>query len=318
MRAPVLAILDPFRSPQGPYNFRKDTSHLILLELARRGHKIYYGDLSSLFLENGSVKVLATNVSPLATEPYFTFHEEDALPADRFSLILMRKDPPVDPAYLYATYLLSLVPRKVWMVNDPRALREWNEKLVIFQFPQWIPPTLVTANKREIDRFVRGLGGLALIKPLAGYGGKAVRKLDRDGADYITLIDEMTSFGILPVMVQQFLPAISRGEKRVFLIDGKPIGALLKVPPEGGFITNPDLGGHLAPTQLTAAERRLCLALRPFLRKNGIFFAGIDLIGERLIEINITSPGLVWEWNEVDNRNHHEEIVDAIERKLKR
>lgn len=313
-----MAILDPFHSPQGPYNFRKDTSHLILLELARRGHKIYYGDPSSLFLENEAVKVRTTNVSPLATEPYFAFHEEAVLPADRFSLILMRKDPPVDAAYLYATHLLSLVPRKVRVVNDPRALREWNEKLVIFQFPRWIPPTLVAANKKEIDRFVRGLGGLALIKPLAGYAGKAVQKLVRESPDYITLIDEMTSFGTLPVMVQEYLPAIFRGEKRVFLIDGKPIGTLLKVPPEGGFITNPDLGGHLAPTKLTPAERKLCAALGPFLRKNGIFFAGVDLIGGRLTEINITSPGLVWEWNEVDNRNHHEEIVDAIERKLKR
>jgi glutathione synthase len=314
----VLAILDPFRSSSENYNFHKDSSHLLLLELAKRGHKISYADPSSLFLAKEGVKVRTAPVSLLESEPYFSFHDEEVFPTDRFSLILMRKDPPVDLAYFYATQLLSLISQKVLLINHPKALRDWNEKLVVFNFPRWIPPTLVTANKKEIDHFVRNQGDLALVKPLAGFAGKGVKKLTRESPDYITTIEEMTLDGTQPILMQAFLPRISQGEKRVFMIDGKPLGALLKIPAEGSFLANPDLGAHLAPTKLTVREKKLVAELAPFLKKNGIFFAGIDLIDEKLIEINITSPGLLWEWNEVDNQRHEVEIVNQIERKMKR
>ena len=313
----ILAILDPLQSSHGTYPLHKDSTHRLLLELAERGHKIFCSDPSSLFLGNEGVKVRARPVSPLESEPYFVFHEEEILPANRFSMILMRKDPPIDLAYLYTTQILSLISQKVWIINDPKALRDWNEKLVIFNFPRWIPPTLVTADKKEIDNFVRRERGLALAKPLDRFAGQGVRKLVRENHDYIISIEEMTLDGRQPILVQTFLPEVSKGEKRVFMIDGKPLGALLKIPPDGGFLTNPDLGGHLRPTKLSAREKKLCADLTPFLRKNKIFFAGIDLIGEKLTEVNITSPGLLWEWNEVDNRNHHEEIVNLMEKKLR-
>ncbi len=313
----VLSILDPYEGPSGSYNFKKDTSHLLLLALFRRGYKIFYAPPSSLFADPEGVWVRARAATVLEAEPYFAFDEEASFPVNLFSLVLMRKDPPVDPTYVYTTQILSLISDHVPIVNPPEALRNWNEKMVIFRFPKWIPPTLVTADKHEIDHFIRSQRGSVLFKPLEGFAGKGVRKLDRLSQDYITAIDDQTRDGTQPVMVQSFLTEISRGEKRVFMIDGKPMGAILKVPPQGSFIVNPDIGGHLAPTRLSSKEKRICEDISRFLRKEEIFMAGVDLIGEKLTEINITSPGLVWEWNEVDNRRHEEEIIDSLERKLR-
>ncbi len=307
MRLKVLAILDPFQ----PYSFKKDTSHLLLLTLARRGHFIDYADPSDLFF-NGRPAVHSRRVTVLEKEPYFTFHPAHTtspVAVDHFDLVLMRKDPPVDLAYLTATHLLSLAADRVWVINHPQALRDWNEKLSIFQFPRFIPPTIVSSNPQEIAAFVDSQGGRAVLKELDGFAGKGVRKIGWG---------ETVNIGEQPVMAQAFLPQVAtEGEKRIFMIDGEAWGALLKFPPEGGFITNPDLGGRLQATEITSQEKELCQEVGVFLKKNGIFFAGLDLIDGKLTEINITSPGLLWEWNEIDNRRHEEEIVDRIERKLK-
>lgn len=255
--------------------------------------------------------------SVLEEPPYFAFGDEEILPAEHFPLILMRKDPPVDSAYLHATQLLSMVSQKVRVINDPEALRNWNEKLIILNFLRRIPPTLVTNGKREIDRFVQSIGGTALAKPLDGFAGSGTLKLSRGHLDYISILDEITRDGKESIMVQEFLPEITQGEKRIFIIDGKPLGALLKIPPEGGFLTNPDLGGRLAAANLGSSEKKICAEVGLFLKREGIFLAGVDMIGGKLTEINITSPGLLWEWNEVDHRRHEEEIIDRIERKLK-
>ena len=158
---------------------------------------------------------------------------------------------------------------------------------------------------------------MAAIKSLESFAGKGVWKAIRGEETYRTLLDDATRQGNHAVMVQAFLSEVARGEKRVFVLDGKPLGAILKIPPDGRFLTNPDLGGRLAPADLTRREKKILAELAPFLQKNGIFFAGIDLIGERLTEINLTSPGLLWEWNEVSNGRHEEEIADGIERKLR-
>ena len=286
--------------------------------MAARGHRIFYSTPSQLFARGAEVFVRATPVTVLESEPWFVFHEEEIRPAVQFPLILMRKDPPVDQDYLVTTQLLSLLPRTASVLNDPRALRNWNEKLVILQFPRSIPPTLVSADRGEITRFVRSQNGIACAKPLEGFAGKGVRRLETNDPNSITAIDEMTLYGSRPIMVQRFLPEVAEGEKRIFFVDGRPLGALLKIPPTGSFLTNPDLGGHLAPTTLSIKERRICAEISPFLKKNNIFFAGVDMIGERLTEINITSPGLVWEWNDLDHRRHEEEIVDLMEKKIAR
>jgi glutathione synthase len=293
-RLSVLAVLDPHHGPDGFYNFKKDSSHLLLHTLSKRGHRVFYADPSLIFLKNSDVCARTATVSVLEKEPYFIFPEEgeEVVPLKKFDLILMRKDPPVDQAYLYCTQLLSLVSEKVLIVNDPKALREWNEKMAIFQFPKWIPPTLVASDEREIAQFIRSQGGTVIMKPLDSFEERGTKK--------ITSASEAEAGKM--TMFQALLPDAL--EKRIFMIDGKPMGAIFRK--------------SLSATTLSAKEKRICADISPFLKKNRIFFAGVDIIGEKLTEINITSPGLLWEWSEIDNRRYEEEIVTILERKLRK
>lgn len=308
-KSKVLGILDPYPG----YNFRKDSSHLLLWSLWQRGHCIFYTDPSLLFLESGRPYVTTQSAQVHPGAPYFSLGQPVRSPLEDFDLILMRKDPPVDTAYLYATQMLSLVEHKVWIINRPSSLRDYNEKLSIFLFPEWIAPTLVTSDEEKILEFATQRGGTVLLKSLDSFASLGIYKMDND--EDRSRIKTMTQGGRLPIMVQEFLP-IERGEKRVFSIDGEPLGGFLRLPPAGNYLTNPDRGGKTAPTQMTVREKKICDSLRPWLREKGIFFAGIDLIDERLTEINITSPGLIWEWNEVDNHHHETELIDLIEKKL--
>ncbi|MBI3540845.1 MAG: hypothetical protein HY073_01700, partial [Deltaproteobacteria bacterium] len=148
------------------------------------------------------------------------------------------------------------------------------------------------------------------------FGGKGTKKLERKQDNYFDLLNEITHQETQPIMLQTFIPKVSEGEKRVFLIDGLPLGALLKIPAPGSFLTNPDLGGRIVPSTLTRQEKKVCQEVGAFLKKQKVFFAGLDLIDQQLTEINITSPGLLWEWNEIDNSHHEREIIDQIEKKI--
>ncbi len=305
----ILCLLDPYAG----YNFQRDTSHLILWEFFQRGHEIYYADPSSLILEGGRVIAYVPQVQVLWASPYFSFGKKGRSPLDGFDLILMRKDPPVDSAYIYTTLFLSTVEAKVWVINHPSSLRELNEKLAILHFPEWIPKTLVSSDGREIDSFVKRVGGTAILKALDSYASKGVQRINRGDSKKV---QAMTEGGRIPVLVQEFLP-VERGEKRLFFLDGECRGALLRRPREGSFLTSPDHGGTYERTTLSGREEALCRDLAPFLREKGVFFAGVDLIDERLTEINVTSPGLLWEWNEVEAGHHEKEFVDRIEKRLR-
>lgn len=313
----LLAILDPYETDKGRYNFKKDTSHLLLYALSRRGHRIYYTDPASLSVPPEGLQLRAHPVQVLKGDPYFEFKPEETLPADFFSMIMMRKDPPVDLTYHYITQFLSTVPSSTWVTNNPRCLRDWSEKMIIYHFPKWIPPSIVATRANEIDQAVTKMGGTAVAKELNGFSSKGVYKLDQKDPGYSATRDLATGQGKVPVMIQAFLPQIYEGEKRVTLVDGKIMASLLRVPAEGSFLANPDMGARIEPTKLTEREQTICEEVGDFLNKNDIFFAGLDLIGEKLTEINITSTGLLWEHNEVDNRNYEEVIVDLIEGKLR-
>lgn len=312
----VLAVLDPFQGPTGPYNFRKDTSHLILKALSSRGHLIFYTDPFSLIARGKTVWARGCRAAVLESEPYFRLEKTETLDLAAFDLILMRKDPPVDQTYLYATQLLDIVSDRIPTINHPRALQKWNEKLSILNFPRWIPETLVTSHKDEIRHFAERQDGPIVVKSLETFGGKGVWRLMRNHPAFEPTIDGITRGGMAPIMAQPYLQKVEEGEKRIFLLEDRPIGAILKIPPRGGFLTNPDLGGQITTTKLDAREKKIALEVGTFLKKEGVFFAGLDLIDGNLTEINITSPGLVWEWNEVDNRRHEEEIAERIEKKF--
>jgi glutathione synthase len=222
--------------------------------------------------------------------PWVRLGEPRLLPLDHFRWLWMRKDPPVDEAYLYATHLLELAERRgVTVLNRPAALRAWNEKLGALRFSHVMAPTLVSSRVAQLAAFTADHGEVVL-KPLGGKAGQGVVFASSKAPGLRALLELVTAQEQLPVMVQAFLPGVSAGDKRILLVDGEPLGAVNRVPTGGEFRSNLAVGGAPEATDLTEAERRICAELAPALKAEGLFFVGIDVIDGRLSEINVTSP----------------------------
>ena len=204
--------------------------------------------------------------------------------------VFVRKDPPFDAPYHHATLLLEHLRDQTLVVNDPRGLREANEKLYALHFQQDGPTMLVTSDRDRIYAFVEDMGGRAVIKPIDGAGGRGVMALDASDPNQRAIVDLLTGEGRERVMVQRYLPEVTEGDKRVLLLDGEPLGAILRVPRKGDLRANIHVGGRVQPTELTEAERSTVERMAPRLRRDGLFFVGLDFIGERLTEVNVTSP----------------------------
>jgi glutathione synthase len=223
-------------------------------------------------------------------EPWFVLGEPQQLPLDAFPLVWMRKDPPVDEAYLYATHLLELAERHgVRVLNRPASLRAWNEKLGALRWSHLMAPTLVSSQVDQLAAFATGHGDVVL-KPLGGRAGQGVVRSHGGAPGLRALLELVTDQQRLPVMAQAFLPGVTAGDKRILLVDGEPLGAVNRKPMAGEFRSNLAVGGAPEATGLTDAERQICAALVPALQAEGLFFVGIDVIDGRLSEINVTSP----------------------------
>jgi glutathione synthase len=223
-------------------------------------------------------------------EPWFWLEEPQLLPLDHFPRVWMRKDPPVDEAYLYATHLLDLGERAgVRVLNRPASLRAWNEKIGALRFSHLMAPSLVSSSTDQLAAFAANHAEVVL-KPLGGRAGQGVVRSSASAPGLRALLELVTSQQQLPVMVQAFLPGVSAGDKRILLVDGEALGAINRVPSEGEFRSNLAVGGAPQATELSAAERLICTEIGPALRDAGLFFVGIDVIDGRLSEINVTSP----------------------------
>ena len=223
-------------------------------------------------------------------QPWFEAAEPRWLPLAAFPRVWMRKDPPVDEAYLYATHLLELAERHgVRVINRPAALRAWNEKLSALRWSHLMAPTLVSSRVEQLAAFTREHGEVVL-KPLGGRAGQGVVFASSGTLGLRALLELVTAMETLPVMVQAFLPGVSAGDKRILLVNGEPLGAVNRVPSGGEFRSNLAVGGQPEATELSDAERAICAALAPALQAEGLFFVGIDVIDGRLSEINVTSP----------------------------
>jgi len=223
-------------------------------------------------------------------DPWLEFKEAAVLPLDHFAHVWMRKDPPVDEAYLYATHLLELGERRgVRVLNRPASLRAWNEKLGSLRFSHLMAPSLVASNVEQLAAFTARHGAVVL-KPLGGRAGQGVVRTDASTPGLAALLELVTQQQQLPVMVQAFLPAVSEGDKRILLVDGEPLGAINRRPAAGEFRSNLAVGGAPERTELSDRERQICTELAPALQEAGLFFVGIDVIDGRLSEINVTSP----------------------------
>ncbi|MEN9266840.1 MAG: glutathione synthase, partial [Thermostichales cyanobacterium BF4_bins_65] len=224
--------------------------------------------------------------------------------------------PPVDIAYWTATQLLDLIPPPTLVLNHPAGIRAANEKLFALHFAPWTPITLVSQHKQDIVEFVRS-HGQAVLKPLGGKGGEGILFLSAQDRNLRSLIEISTHFGQTPVMVQEYLPAAQAGDKRILLLEGKPLGAVNRLPGEGDFRGNIAAGGRIAPTEITPKEYQLCEYLAPILQREKLYFVGIDVIGEKLTEINVTSPTMLQEISQLTGKNLADHVAEWLENQIR-
>jgi glutathione synthase len=305
----VAVQMDPMES----INIDGDSTFVMMLEAQARGHALWHYHPRDLTLAGGRVVAYARPVE-LRREKgnHFTFGAEVELDLSRVDVVLMRQDPPFDMAYITATHILEHIHPKTLVVNDPAAVRNAPEKLFVTHFPELMPDTLVTTDRRQIAAF-REKHGDIIVKPLFGNGGAGVFHLRPEDSNLNALIEMFTERSREPLVIQQYLPAVRVGDKRIILIDGEPLGAINRVPAAGESRSNMHVGGRPEHTELTPREREICAAIGPELKKRGMIFVGIDVIGDRLTEINVTSPTGLQEVARFTGVHLEKAIWDAIE-----
>ena len=268
-------------------NSARDSSVALMQAAFRAGFEIWVCTLADLSVLGDQPHVLATPVRP---EPWICLGHRQKHKLSVFTIVWMRKDPPVDDAYLYATHLLELAEQPgVSVINRPAALRAWNEKTGALRFHHLMAPTLVASRISDLAAFARDQGDLVL-KPLGGRAGRGGIRINARAPGLEALLELATEQERVPIMVQQFLPAVTAGDKRILLVDGEPLGAVNRRPAAGEFRSNLAVGGQPERTELSTRELEICDYLAPVLRAEGLFFVGIDVIDGHLSEINVTSP----------------------------
>ena len=308
----VGVVMDPIDK----IHIDKDTTFVMMLEAQSRGHEVYYMELDDLSIRGAVPEGRFRRVSVERANPHYRFEKEGAGPLSSFDVILMRKDPPFDMKFFFATHLLSLVdPRQCVVINDPHGLREATEKLYALNFPEIIPPSIVSGNIALLKQFMEEQGGEMIVKPLEGAGGRGVLYLNRKDRNLAAILELMTGEGRFPVMAQRYLPEIRQGDKRVLVLDGEPIGALLRIPQENENRANLHVGGSSSRADITPRDREICRVLAAPFKKLGLYFVGLDVIGGFLTEVNVTSPTCVQEINAFEGVKLESRIVDFIEKK---
>ncbi len=292
----------------------KDTTFAFMLEGQRRGHAQWHCLPSDLFTDRATPWARTRGVEVRRGDPHHTLAEERTVPLAWFDVVFMRKDPPFDLAYFFATHLLSLVdPRRTFVMNDPRGLREANEKLYALRFPDVIPESLVTADVPRLKAFMESLGGEMIVKPLDGCGGAGVFHLHRADRNLNAILEISTLDGTRLVMAQRYLPAVREGDKRVILLDGEPLGAIVRIPREDEHRGNIHVGGRVERASVDERDREICRRLAPQLRADGLWFVGLDVIGGWLTEINVTSPTGVQEIDRLEGVCLEAAVMDFVE-----
>lgn len=248
----------------------------------------------------------------VAVELWYDVGEASWQPLENMDAVSMRTDPPVDVPYLYTTYILDYVdPTKTLVLNDPNGLRAANEKMYALQFKDAIPETIVTRDKTVAREFVNQRGK-AILKPLGGKAGEGIFMLDAGDRNLNSLMEVSTNYGSVPIIVQQFLPEAKDGDKRIILLDGEPIGAVNRIPTGEEFRGNMAVGGRVAKAEITDREREICRQLAPTLKRDGLYFVGIDVIGGYLTEVNVTSPTGIREIDRLDNMRLGETVMQWV------
>jgi glutathione synthase len=309
----VVAIqMDPMET----VNIDGDSTFVLALEAQARGHQLYHYLPQDMAL-NG--KRVVAHARPLSVRRekgnHHTFGAPEWIDLSKADVVLMRQDPPFDMAYITATHLLEHIHPETLVVNDPASVRNAPEKLFVTHFPEFMPPTVITSNRQQIMEF-RAEHKDIIVKPLFGNGGSGVFHITEGDENLNSLLETFTQLYREPIIVQRYMPAVREGDKRIILIDGKPMGAVNRVPAAGESRSNMHVGGKPVPSKLTRREEEICEAIGPALKERGLIFVGIDVIGDYMTEINVTSPTGLQEINRFDGTRLEADIWDAIETRL--
>jgi len=296
----------------------KDTTFALMLEAQARGHEVYSLAPSDLYACDGTIyaRVQRARVQREAPPAHATLDAHERVDLRSLHALFIRTDPPFNDQYLYVTQLLERVRHDLVVLNDPRGLRDANEKLYALHFPEVTPQTIVTSREDDIREFLRQVGTIGVIKPLDGAGGRGIMVLDPADRNFRSIIETTTDAGRRFCMVQEYLPAVRKGDKRILLLEGEPLGAILRVPREDEVRSNIHVGGSVVASELDDDDRRIIACVAPRLREDGLYFVGLDVIGGRLTEVNVTSPTGIQELSRFTGSNPEGKVLDWIERRV--
>lgn len=315
MAIKLAIVMDPISA----INIKKDTSFAMLMAAQARGYELTYLEMSDLFIDKGIPKCLARSLEVKADpNQWYSLGSTNSQLLSEFDVILMRKDPPFDSEYLYASHILELAENAgTLVVNRPQSLRDFNEKLFTAYFPELIPDTLVTRNSDLIRAFHNKHKDI-ICKPLDGMGGTSIFRVKEDGNNLGVIIETLTNLGTEYAMFQEFLPAIKDGDKRVLIVDGEVVPyCLARLPTKGENRGNLAAGGTGRAQPISESDRKIAEAISPMLKARGLIFVGVDIIGDRVTEINVTSPTCVQEIEAAYDVDIMAMLFNAIESKLK-
>ncbi|MBC7006246.1 glutathione synthase [Photobacterium sp. BZF1] len=307
-------VMDPIES----INIKKDSSFAMMLEAQRRGWEIHYMEMNDLSLEQGKA-MARTRVVSLKEDPngWFEFHSEQEIALSDLDAVLMRKDPPFDTEYIYATYILERAEDEgALIVNKPQSLRDCNEKLFTAWFPELTPTTVVTRRADKIKAFHQEHGDV-ILKPLDGMGGSSIFRVMKGDPNVSVIIETLTNHGQNYCMAQTFVPDISNGDKRILVVDGEPMPyCLARIPAKGETRGNLAAGGRGEARPISETDRKIAETVAPVLKEKGLIFVGLDVIGDKLTEINVTSPTCIREIEAAFDISITGKLMDAIERRI--
>lgn len=307
----IAVVMDPIEH----IKIKKDSSIAMLWAAAARGHKLWYLEQGDLFVRDGEAFGDMAELTVFENyDKWFKRGEKQARPLKDVDVILMRKDPPFDMNFVYSTYILEKAEQAgVLVVNKPQSLRDCNEKFFATHFPQCMVPTLITADMKKLRAFVQEQGD-AIVKPLDGMGGAGIFRLSAGGPNIGATLESLTLNGSVPIMAQRYIPEISNGDKRILMINGEPVPYGLSRIPQGDEIRgNLAAGGRGEARELTDRERWIAAQVGPELKKRGLIFVGLDVIGDYLTEVNVTSPTCIREIDAAFNYGIADKLIAAIE-----
>lgn len=315
MTVKLAVVMDPIKA----INFKKDTTLAMLLAAQKRNWELWYIEQDDLYLQDGvaMAQMQALEVR-YDSHDWFTLGETVRRPLKDMDVVLMRKDPPFDNEFVYSTYILEQAERDgVLIVNKPQSLRDCNEKMFATQFPQCTPPVLVTRSKRLLREFHQQHDDV-IFKPLDGMGGSSIFRLKPGDPNVSVIIEVLTNHGTRQIMAQKFIPEIAQGDKRILMVDGQHVGyALARIPAPNETRGNLAAGGTAKGQELSERDKWICAQVGPTLREKGLLFVGLDVIGDYLTEINVTSPTCVRELDAAFNLDIAGLLMDVIAGKLR-